>query len=481
MRNKITLLLVLVLAIFMRFYRFADLFHWTMDEEFWSYLPFNIARGYHFPLIGGHIAGTGLYSGPLFVYLMAIPAKIFSGDPLGFGFTVSIIGVLASGLIYITAKRMFNSQTGLIAAGLYSGSFLMSIFDRHYWNASLTPILSIMALYFVYRIIKSKEFVFSLPLALVLALAFHAHGTGMALLLFTIVTWLVFRLPVKNKMIGLAIILFLVLQLPLLYFDLRHNFLNFRAAESYLTSNRGGSVPILVRAENVVTGFYSAGTRLVYLPAKDLTIEQTLGLPLSEFSKREKAPLAAQIVFVAILVLSVLERKKSLGIKLCLLLIGVTLVGLLMYKEKVPEYFFDPTFVPLFALLAWQLSKLILLKTGRILVLSFLVIFISFNVWELITVKRTSTYSPKLTAVKRAIVLAGGEPFVFNAKCIDYCQIYGFRYLFTYLGKEPVESYMDPYFSWLYEDRIIKEKPKKEITFYVNGGDITLAAKDLED
>ena len=72
-KNLLFLILIIFISTFLRFYKLSELFHWTMDEEYWSYLPFNIVTGYHFPLIGGHISGTGLYSGPLFVWLMAIP------------------------------------------------------------------------------------------------------------------------------------------------------------------------------------------------------------------------------------------------------------------------------------------------------------------------------------------------------------------------------------------------------------------------
>lgn len=479
MKAKIALVLILIMAIFMRFYRLPQLLHWTMDEEFWSYLPFNIASGYHFPLIGGHIAGTGLYSGPLFIYLMAIPAKIFSGNPIGFGITVSAIGVLASGLIFIAAQKMFDLRTGLLAAALYAGSFLIAIFDRHYWNASLTPALAILVLYFLYRMIKAREYIFALPLALVLALAFHAHGTGMALLLFTLLSWPIFRLPIFEKKIILALALFLAFQLPLVFFDLRHDFLNSRSLVSYLTTSHGGSIPLPARMGNIITGFYSAGSRLIYFPAKDLAIEQTLGLPQSELARREKAPLPAQLTFVALLVFTVLEKKRSLGQNLSLMLIGATLVGLLIYKEKVPEYFFSPTFVPLLLLLARQLSRLFSRRLGRIAVLVFLALFTLFNLRNITVVEHSSAYLPKLAAVEKAITLAGDQPFVFNAQCRGNCQLYGFRYLFTYLRREPVQSYMDTYFSWLYENRLSKMPPTREVDFEINGDLINVNVQEI--
>ena len=54
--------LILIMGTVARFHHLSELFHWTLDEEYWAYIPHNIATLYHFPLIGGPISGTGLYT-----------------------------------------------------------------------------------------------------------------------------------------------------------------------------------------------------------------------------------------------------------------------------------------------------------------------------------------------------------------------------------------------------------------------------------
>ncbi|MCL4389961.1 MAG: glycosyltransferase family 39 protein [Patescibacteria group bacterium] len=459
---------VIIISIFFRFFRFPQLFHWTMDEDFWSYLPQNIATGYHFPAIGGHIGGTGLYSGPTFIYLMAIPAKIFSGNPLGFGILVAAIGVLTAYLMYLVGRRMFGLAVGLLASFLYSSSFLMAIFDRHYWNASLTPILSLLTIWFVWEV-HQKRLKFVIPLALELVLAFHAHGTGMALLIFTALAWIFFRLPVRSRWVAAGVGIFLLFQLPLVFFDVRHDWQNTRALASYLTTSKGGTVPLTARVGNVAQGFVSAGSRLVYFPAKDLAIEQTLGLAPQYAALKGQAPLWASAFFaVALLAAFFLPQARMM-----LLLVGSTLVGLLIYKEKIPEYFFSPTFVPLFFIFALFLKRI-----ARPLTVLFLIIFFCLNLNNLLTVKHTFGYPTRLAAVQEAIAQVGNKPFVLEAKCAGFCQLYGFRYLFTYLHHEPVASYVDSTFLWLYQDRLPKVAPQKKVLLNMADGKVNVYVSD---
>ncbi len=463
------IILILLLSALFRFYRFPELFHWTMDEDYWSYLPYNIATGYHFPAIGGHIAGTGLYAGPLFIYLMALPAKIFFGNPLGFGYLVAGLGVLNTFLIYHVAQKLFSHRAAIFSAFFYASSFLMAIFDRHYWNASLTPIFTTLTIWFLFEV-KQKKYLFCFPLAFTLALAFHAHGTGMALLLFTIVTWLVFRLPI-NRLVFLGIVLFFVLQLPLIFFDLRHDYKNTRALISYgvIGDQR---LTIGERVGNIVSGFSQASARLIYFPAKDLALEQTLGLPEQYARLRGTAPIFISPLLLVFIVFTLSRWKNNLGVKFCSLLIISTLVGLLIYKDKIPEYFFNPTFVGIFLLLGYFLGEIWQNRIVRFALVLSIISFFYFNFQNLLTVKHSFSYQTRLEAVKKVITAVGNKPFSLDAQCSGFCQLYGFRYLFTSLGHEPISSYVDPNFLWLYQDRLLKVAPEKRVTLIMNSQEV---------
>ncbi len=478
MKLKLILVLIISLSIFSRFYRFPELFHWTLDQDYWAYLPFNIATAYHFQLIGGHIAGTGLYSGPSFIYLMAIPAKIFSGNPLGFGYTVAAVGVLGTILVYRIGRDMFGKTAGIFSAIIHSGSFLVAIYDREYWNASLTPILSLITIWLVWKVSQGKV-KYVIFLAFVLTLAFHAHGTGMALIVFTIISWIAFKLPVRNKFVGLAIGLFLLFQLPLLIFELRHNYTNLRAASKFFSSSEVSNLPVYQKLTNIVSGFAWTSSRLIYFPASDLMIEQTLAIPSELAVKRGQPSAVAYLVVALVFVWSIKKVRNERTVAFPLLLIGSTFLGLLIYKTKFEEYFYLPTFLPLVLLLGSALGQLWQNKIGKTLVFCFLGLFLMGNIHNLLTVEHSFGFDARMKAIEESIVKVAGEPFVVDVQCRGYCQIYGLRYFYSFLGVEPVRTYSDGILGWLYDKKLPNKEPKKLIVFELNGKNITPLVTDI--
>ena len=273
--SVLPLIVILLLAVFLRFSKLTELFHWTMDEEFWSYLPFNVATGYHLPLIGGHISGTGLYSGPLFVWLMAIPFFVAGGNPVGIAAIVSAMGVATTLATFVVGKTLFDRRTGLFAALFSAGSFLMVLYDRKYWNASPIPLLSLVTIYCLFKI-SQRSYKWAYLLAIALAIAFHAHMTSGVLLLLVVVSWLSFRLPVAKRDIVGAIILFTVFQAPLVLFELRHGFTNAKALQRMLIQ-APSSIGFLQASSEVGKLTLTTLGRLVYMPPnRDIAYELTL-------------------------------------------------------------------------------------------------------------------------------------------------------------------------------------------------------------
>ena len=407
-------------------------------------------------MIGGHIAGTGLYSGPLFVYLTAIPAFLTRGHPLGFGLTVAIFGVVNAVFVYYLAKKMFTAKVAVVSGLLYSGSLLMALFDRHYWNASLTPIITTLSVWFVWEIYQKRNWYF-LPLAAVLALGFHAHGTGMAIIVGTILSLISLRISLRSRLFFLSCLLFLLLQLPLIIFDLRHDFLNTRALVSYLTTDKKTEFTLKERADNIFDEFPKTLGRLFYFPAQDVAVEQTLALPSEIEVRRALAPWWLIIGVVGLLVVTIRDIRRP-EIKLLLSFVVATLFGLFFYKAKVPEYFFAPTFVPIFLLMGYGLTKV---PHGWIMTVGLVVA----NFFVLINLKHSFGFRPKFAAVQKIANQNKDVPFAVKVNCDSrFCQATGFRYFFTYYGVEPTISDMDPNFLWLYERRISKQSPEKIIT-----------------
>ncbi|MCH7951337.1 glycosyltransferase family 39 protein [Patescibacteria group bacterium] len=477
---------ILLLAIFLRFYKLGELFHWTLDEEFWSYIPFNIATGYHIPLIGGPISGTGLYLGPLFVWLMAIPFFLTQGNPIGIAAFVSSLGVLTVAVMFWVGKTLFDRTTGLVAALLSASSFLWVIYDRKYWNASPIPLLSLITIFCMYRIAKGKM-KWSYVLAFVLALAFHAHMSSGALLLFVFLGWIVLKLPVRKKEVLSAIALFLALQLPLVLFEFRHQFINTKALMG-LFAQKGESTPIGTALGDIARLAVNTAGRLFYAPVNlDIANELTLCTQYAE--ARFQPPFWTAVLAIAVLVF-MMRRRSKLGHKLILLLMGVNFLGLVWhrmragvgnwYPGQLSEYFFFPSFPAVFLGLASFTTLLMRrIKRQAWLVKLGLALLIGLNVAAIITAKHSDGFAKKREIVRQVVQKVGNEPFLLTVENDDPCRLYGFRYLFSVYSKEPSQSYLDPQFGWLYERRLPKRQPTKAVVISSQSGIVGFRIEEI--
>ena len=481
-----TLALVLLVATILRFSKLAPLFHWTLDEEYWSYLPFNIATGYHLPLIGGHVSGTGVYSGPLFVWIMALPLALVKGNPLGIAAFVSGLGVITTAVMYWVGSTLFEKRTGLIAAAVAATSFLWVIYDRKYWNASPIPLLSLLTLLCIRKIAQGKRR-FAYPLGVILAVAFHAHMTSAVLLVFVAAAWWLLKLPVKKRefMVGLG--LFLLLQMPLLVFEMRHDFLNTRAVVSFLSTDKAGT-SLATAVKDVSLLAANTSGRLLYAPLK-LDIAKELTLCAQYAGLRFIPPLWA--VGLGLVALAfVVRNRKSNGSRLLLLLLAINMAGLIWYRMRagpgnwypgqLSEYFFFPSF-PAFLLGFASMTSWLIGRLGSRAGIAWLAlaILLLVNAAAVVTVTHSDGFAGKNATVKSVIKLLAEQPFTLAVESSDPCRLYGYRYLFSVYRREPAASYLDGQFGWLYERRLPDAKPTKRITIVTNPESIELKMVDV--
>src|SRR3989338_8621824 len=197
---KVIFIGILFLAFLFRFYNFQNLFFFGMDQEYEALIVKNIVDFKHFPLIGVNASDTGLYLGPAFIYLAAVPFYIFRGNPLGWGLTASFLGVLTVYFIYKVGKKMFSKKVGFFASLLYSSSFLTSFYDRQFWNPTPIPLFSLLIGFLLYRILNNNRKSLLL-LALSFGIAIQAH---LSILIF--LPLIIYAVMKKYKILGIKTI-----------------------------------------------------------------------------------------------------------------------------------------------------------------------------------------------------------------------------------------------------------------------------------
>ncbi len=156
--NKTTVLLILILllAAFFRLYRINEYMEFLGDEGRDVIVARDIIHG-QFTLLGPRSSAGDFYMGPFYYYLIA-PFLLFANfDPVGPAIMVALFGVLSVFLIYYVGKKLFNLETALFAAALYSVSPLVLAYSHSSWNPDILPFFSLLLIYTTYYAVKNQK------------------------------------------------------------------------------------------------------------------------------------------------------------------------------------------------------------------------------------------------------------------------------------------------------------------------------------
>lgn len=240
----IVLLLIIAAASFLRFYRISEYMNFLGDEGRDALMMKRILMDHDFPLLGPPTSVGNVYLGPLYYYMMAIPSAFFWLNPVASAGMVAVIGVIAVGLVYYLAKEWFGKLPAVLAAALYAISPVNIVSTRSSWNPSPAPFFALLAVLGFYLSRKHNDFKWLILSGASLAFAVQMHYLAFILLPVSGLLWLYELFAKKAKphfwfgTFG-AIVIFLILMTPLIIFDFRYNFLNFRAMQEMFTAKEG--------------------------------------------------------------------------------------------------------------------------------------------------------------------------------------------------------------------------------------------------
>ncbi|MBI2086516.1 glycosyltransferase [Candidatus Daviesbacteria bacterium] len=271
----VVICLILLLAIFLRLYKIDEYMTFLGDEGRDGLIVKDMLVNYNFPLIGPPTSVGNIYLGPLYYYMMAVVMFIFSLNPVAAAGMDAIIGVATVALIYYLGKIWFGKPAGLIASFLYAISPVTIIYSRSSWNPNPTPFFSTVAIWSFYQAHISGNFRWLILTGASLAAALQMHYLALILLPTFALFWIfevIFRTkPIKNLISGtvFGILTFILVMSPLIWFDFRHNFLNYRAISELLTQGSAIKGNILLNILKIpsiysrdLIGRYLAGENL---------------------------------------------------------------------------------------------------------------------------------------------------------------------------------------------------------------------------
>ncbi|MFH0937196.1 MAG: glycosyltransferase family 39 protein [Candidatus Daviesbacteria bacterium] len=327
------ILLIILLASFLRFYRLSEYMTFLGDEGRDALMIQRILVEHDLPLVGPPSSVGNIYLGPLYYYMMIIPMAIFWLNPVAATGMVAVLGVAAVILLYFLARRWFGFIPAIFAATLYAISPVTIIYSRSSWNPNPTPFFTLLAFLGLYLARLKGDFRWLILTGVSLAAAIQMHYLALILIPIFVILW-IYEIAIEKRIkakthflfgsLG-AVVTFIIIMLPLIVFDFRYNFMNFHALMTLFTD------------KNSLVGLsiiYPEGILSIY-------INKLIG----RYMAAENNLIALILAILTIIPLIVALKNKILNkvIKWPYFALGVWLIvgllGLLLYKKEIYDHY----------------------------------------------------------------------------------------------------------------------------------------------
>ena len=467
----VSVLFLIVIGIALRLWRLPELFHFTYDEEIFAFVGKRMFVNGHITLIGG-VTPMHVHVAPYFYWLSGIFLFLSKLNPLGWGIVSAALSGITMYILYKLARTLFDKWVALVAVLFYSFSFYMNIFDRHYWGLVFDGMLSLLTFYCLHKIIQGRE-KYVVFLAGVLAFGIHTDLSILTLIVLTGLSWFVFRPQVSKKSIFLGLGVFFITFIPLIIFDLRHNFSNSRGVFQYIEEVRLGREGVMHESAIDTLLFIPRGLARTFYVSGDLDLARQYSYCANHVTQRlqEVPQLMIFVIFLVFILLlwfvnkQNVQRSEKIGLQLMLLLFLSTYLGVSVYGISFKGDLFDHylgTLFPIFLLLvAFIVTQTV--KNWKLLSLG-LIFFATVNVSLLFQSQHRFGFADKIRAVDWTVMTLNNQEFSLDV--IGDCFRYnGYRYLFYLRGKEPVKSYVDANLTHLYDQPPATTHPQFLVVF----------------
>lgn len=441
-------LVVLAAAIFFRTYAVIERYDYAHDGDLFSWIVKDIVVDRHPRLIGQLTTAPGIFIGPLFYYLLIPFFLLTNMDPVGAIIPIVIFGVATVVSYYWVFTNLWNKKVGLIASFLYAVLLTNVSFDSRVVPSTPTNIWIIWYFYTVIQLARGNLRVFPL-LGLLIGLIWHIH-VALAPALSGAFFALVFsrKLP-KAKEIFLAFIVFATVSIPLLLFEVRHNFSQTLSFIQNLSVDYGGGTGI--DKFNLILFKFSDGiSRLFFYPQ---------GVPYPQGWPFNKITFVALLLLIGLL----LAKKKIIKVKELLVLYG-WLAGVIVYfsvsSVVVSEYYLAS--VEIIFLTIVSLGLYAVSKKWKLVVVVLLVVIFFKNAYHHVTVQVYQAGYDERRAVAEFIVKDSKEK---DFPCVSISYItgpgdnVGFRYFFwlNNLKTKPVKTGGPPVYTIVFPSELVTD------------------------
>lgn len=457
---SVPLFFVIISGAILRLTTLNKLMVFTPDEEYILYITQTLVKHLHIIWIGVSALGFDFYMGPGLNYLLVPFVYFFKGNPIVWGILTCLFGVVSNYLIYFIGRKLFNKETGIIAAIIYGFSALLIYYDQQPYPSGV-PFLSLMLLISIYMTKFSKKWwiLFSFFYGLV----FHIH-LSLILVIFVAIYWAITHPKTISMRIGImSFIAFVLVISPLIGFDYFHKFSNITAPIRVIQAfgkNKSSS--------NIATRISSVGksvSRIFYLDSGKSNTDEIL-YPCNSAIGNNASKMKWPIVVVVLILIGIFLFKKDIwkneGKKL---LIIYSLAFLVPFVFLASIGFVEYYLLGFFPVLILAISLVIATLPKNFKKLSYIILalFVIYNVSVVFRANGDYGLVVKKNLVNKVMGKIGNSPYYLSEDGGPCQGSAGWRYLFLVYGNKPVRSAEDKNFSWLWPSEVSNEKTKFEV------------------
>jgi 4-amino-4-deoxy-L-arabinose transferase-like glycosyltransferase len=412
-KKHLFLLLVMILAIFLRFWNIPDTVQFLGDQGRDSLIVISMFQEPRLVFIGPVTSVGNMYLGPLYYYFMLPFLWLSFPSPLGPVYAVAFLGVLTVFLMYYLGKELIGEKAALIATSLFAFSSAVVEGTRFSWNPNPAPIVSLLMVFFIYKALK-KDVRYWMLVTLCFSVLIQLHyltllsAAGIGLL------WLfqLMRIREKKKILNrflvstiLSAFIFVASLTPLILFDLKHEGLNINAFKDIFTKEQSferKSNGLITELSRYVIDFRSSSRQILF--------DLTLGENLYSSDYRETSSLRNTNSFLGIFTLVILfwillkrkQEKHWIGLLVLSAFLITGIMGVAAYQHSVYNHYIAYLFPIVFLILGYLLNFLYQKNiSGKLLVIVFVVLYLWQNLnglqevlkpigWKISDVERTA-------------------------------------------------------------------------------------------
>ena len=200
-------------------------------------------------LIGPYTSLQGVFQGPLWYYLLAVPTVILDGNPWGTVVLMLTISLSALIVAYLWTKKLFGQTAAIFTLFLFAISPEAVAAATYTWNPHPMWLLVILYIFSFYELVVLKKQRYHLAVWPLISLMFHFQ-TALAVFIFaaSLVFLVIFsRKNITQKNFFYGTIIGGIFFIPQVLFELRHDFLMTRSVLNIFSGHDRG---LFVGGEN---------------------------------------------------------------------------------------------------------------------------------------------------------------------------------------------------------------------------------------